>query len=151
MRTRSMVLFRSRPIDCVSSWWRDSAGSSGSTHGTTPSRTRGNTEPNSTRWSNPMGYLYRVAQTSVRRERRASRRVGLPSIDEHRLPDVEPRLPSALGALSERQRVAVMLVDAHGWTLDNAAHAMGITVSSLRNHLQRGLARLRSELGVDGG
>jgi RNA polymerase sigma-70 factor (ECF subfamily) len=99
--------------------------------------------------ANPTGYLYRVAQTSVRRQRRANRRVDLPAVDAHRLPDVEPRLPHALAGLSDRQRVAVMLVHAHGWTHDEAAQAMGIGVSSLRNHLRRGLERLRSELGVD--
>jgi DNA-directed RNA polymerase specialized sigma24 family protein len=100
------------------------------------------------RMTNPIGYLYRVAQTSVRRQRRANRRFDLPSVDEQRLPDVEPRLPRALAGLSERQRVAVMLVHAHGWGHDDAAEAMGIGVSSLRNHLRRGLERLRSELGV---
>jgi DNA-directed RNA polymerase specialized sigma24 family protein len=98
--------------------------------------------------TNPVGYLYRVAQTSVRRQRRANRRFDLPSVDEHRLPDVEPRLPRALAGLSERQRIAVMLVHAHGWAHDDAAQAMGIGVSSLRNHLRRGLVRLRTELGV---
>lgn len=100
---------------------------------------------------NPVGYLYRVAQTSVRRQRRAARRFELPAVDEQRLPDVEPRLPGALSELTERQRIAVMLVHAHGWTLDEAAEAMAITVSSLRNHLHRGLTRLRKELGVDDG
>jgi RNA polymerase sigma-70 factor (ECF subfamily) len=98
--------------------------------------------------ANPVGYLYRVAQTSVRRQRRANRRFELPSVDEHRLPDVEPRLPHALAGLSDRQRVAVMLVHAHGWAHDDAAQAMGIGVSTLRNHLRRGLERLRTELGV---
>jgi RNA polymerase sigma-70 factor (ECF subfamily) len=101
------------------------------------------------RMSNPVGYLYRVAQTSVRRQRRATRRFDLPRVDEHRLPDVEPRLPHALAALSDRQRVAVMLVHAHGWPHHEAAEAMGISVSTLRNHLRRGLDRLRTELGVD--
>jgi DNA-directed RNA polymerase specialized sigma24 family protein len=98
--------------------------------------------------TNPVGYLYRVAQTSIRRQRRANRRFELPRVDETRLPDVEPRLPRALARLSDRQRVAVMLVHAHGWAHDDAAEAMGIGVSSLRNHLRRGLERLRSELGV---
>jgi RNA polymerase sigma-70 factor (ECF subfamily) len=101
------------------------------------------------RMANPVGYLYRVAQTSVRRQRRANRRFELPGVDEHRLPDVEPQLPHALAGLSDRQRVAVMLVHAHGWTHDEAAQTMGIGVSTLRNHLRRGLERLRTDLGVD--
>ncbi|MFA5883082.1 MAG: sigma factor-like helix-turn-helix DNA-binding protein [Acidimicrobiia bacterium] len=101
--------------------------------------------------SNPTGYLYRVAQTSVRRQRRADRRFDFPSVGEHRLPDVEPKLPAALAALPERQRIAVMLVHGHGWTQREAADTMGIAVSSLRNHIRRGLERLRRELGVDDG
>ena len=98
---------------------------------------------------NPVGYLFRVAQTSVRRQLRWTRHVELPAPPPGRLPEVEPRLPAALGALSPRQRVAVMLVHAHGWTHDEAAGVLGIDVSSLRNHLRRGLARLRADLGVD--
>jgi DNA-directed RNA polymerase specialized sigma24 family protein len=98
---------------------------------------------------NPVGYLFRVAQTSVRRQLRWARQVDLPAPPPDRLPDVEPGLPAALAALSPRQRVAVMLVHAHGWTHDEAASVLGIDVSSLRNHLRRGLDKLRHDLGVD--
>jgi RNA polymerase sigma-70 factor (ECF subfamily) len=98
---------------------------------------------------NPVGYLYRVGQTSVRRQRRWSRHVALPPVVPSVLPDVEPGLPAAIGALSPRQRLAVLLVHAHGWTHEEAATVLGIDVSTLRNHLQRGLSRLRSILGVD--
>jgi RNA polymerase sigma factor (sigma-70 family) len=64
------------------------------------------------------------------------------------LPHVEPRLASALSSLSERQRVAVLLVHAHGWTLEAAAEVVGVSTSTLRNHLARGLAKLRDQLGV---
>lgn len=100
--------------------------------------------------ANPVGYLFRVAQTSVRRQLRWQRRVDLPTPPPGRLPDVEPGLAKALASLTARQRVAVMLVHAHGWTHDEAAEVLGIDVSSLRNHLRRGLAHLRRDLGVDG-
>lgn len=99
--------------------------------------------------SNPVGYLYRVAQSSARRQRRWGRRIDLPIPEPHRLPDVEPALVRSLARLSERQRTAVLLVHAHGWTHEEAADVLGVDVSTLRNHLRRGLARLRRDLGVD--
>jgi RNA polymerase sigma-70 factor (ECF subfamily) len=99
--------------------------------------------------TNPVGYLYRVAQTSVRKQRRWARRVDLPAVDPARLPDVEPALPAALASLSARQRTVVLLVHAHGWTQQEAADVLGMDVSTLRNHLRRGMDRLRQQLGVD--
>jgi len=98
---------------------------------------------------NPVGYLYRVAQTSIRRQRRWGRRIDLPEPPPARLPDVEPGLVRGLATLSTKQRVAVLLVHAHGWTHDEAAAVLGVDVSTLRNHLRRGLDRLRRELGAD--
>ncbi len=99
--------------------------------------------------TNAVGYLYRVAQTANRRLRRRERPVVLPPIPEDRLPEIEPGLPSALASLSPRQRVAVLLVHAHDWTQVEAATVLGIDVSTLRNHLRRGLERLRTSLGVE--
>jgi DNA-directed RNA polymerase specialized sigma24 family protein len=99
--------------------------------------------------ANPDGYLYRVGQSSVRRQRRWRRRVVLPPVPPDRLPDVEPALPAALASLSPQQRLAVLLVHAHGWTHEEAATALEIDVSTLRNHLRRGLLKLRTKLGVD--
>ena len=39
------------------------------------------------------------------------------------------------------------LSHAHGWTQSEAADALGCSVSTLRNHLDRGLRRLRAALG----
>src|SRR3954454_20792107 len=64
--------------------------------------------------ANPDGYLYRVGQSSVRRQQRWRRRVVLPPVPPDRLPDVEPALPAALASLSQQQRLAVLLVHAHG-------------------------------------
>lgn len=99
--------------------------------------------------ANPDGYLYRVGQSSVRRQQRWRRRVVLPPIPPDRLPEVVPALPAALASLSPQQRLAVLLVHAHGWTHEEAATALEIDVSTLRNHLRRGLLKLRTKLGVD--
>jgi len=64
------------------------------------------------------------------------------------LPDVEPELPRALGRLTERQRVCVALVHAFGWTHQEVADLLDLSRSSVQNHVERGLNRLRSEMGV---
>lgn len=96
--------------------------------------------------SNPAGYLYRVARSRIRWPR--TRSLGFPPVDSVRLPDVEPGLPAALARLTERQRVAVFLVEGCEWTHAEVAELMGVSVSTVRNHLSRGLDRLRTMLGV---
>jgi RNA polymerase sigma-70 factor (ECF subfamily) len=93
---------------------------------------------------NPAGYLYRVGQSRTR----GRRPVWGPAAEPGRLPDVEPRLPAALAALSERQRVAVFLAHGCGWTHGEVAELLGISASSVANHVARGMARLRAELKV---
>ena len=61
----------------------------------------------------------------------------------------EPGLPRALAALSPRQRLAVVLVHGYGYTLREVAELTGIRPTTVQNHLARGLARLRSLLGVE--
>ena len=98
--------------------------------------------------SNPVGYLYRVGQSRVRRHRRRPTRVA-PAASSGREPWVEPGLPAALAGLSQRQRQAVVLIEGFGWTQDEVAQLTGISRSSIQKHLSRGLARLRQELGVE--
>ena len=100
---------------------------------------------------NPAGYLWRVGQTAVRgatRGRRRERR--LVAVDPR--PDVEltiePGLDAALAALSAQQRAAVLLVHGYGCTLAEAAEALGCSISTVRNHVARGLKRLRAALEV---
>lgn len=98
--------------------------------------------------SNPVGYLFRVGQSRVRRHRR--RRPPLaPEVPHGREHWVEPGLPAALASLSQRQRVAVVLVEGFGWTQHEVAELTRVSRSSVQKHLERGLARLRSELGVE--
>jgi DNA-directed RNA polymerase specialized sigma24 family protein len=97
---------------------------------------------------NPVGFLYRVGERCARRRRSEPR--PIPIIPEDRPPWVEPRLSEALGGLSPRQREVVVLVDAFEWTHREVADLLGIRLSSVQSHLERGLARLRATLGVSG-
>ena len=96
---------------------------------------------------NPAGYLYRVGLSRGRRM--ARRPSALPPVRNDSLPWVEAKLPDALETLSQRQRVAVVLVHSLDWSQTEVADLLGITQGAVRTHLQRGLARLRSKLGVE--
>ena len=93
---------------------------------------------------NPSGYLYRVGQSKARWYHKP--RTFFPSIARSSIPEVEPRLPEALGHLTRNQRVAVVLVYAMDWTEDEVARLIGRSRSTVRTHLERGLLRLRDEL-----
>src|SRR5579875_1544170 len=94
---------------------------------------------------NAAGYVYRVAVSRAPRPRPAA---FLSGGQPPTIPEIEPRLRWALGQLSERQRVAVLLVHGWGYSLSEAAELLGVSMSTLRNHLERGLRRLRTLLGV---
>lgn len=94
--------------------------------------------------TNAAGYLYRVACSG----QRARRQRHLFARAEDPTPDVEPALRPALAALSEQQRVAVVLTLAFGWTLAEVAELTGASISTVNTHRRRGLARLRRKLGV---
>jgi RNA polymerase sigma factor (sigma-70 family) len=93
--------------------------------------------------ANPVGYLYRVGQSRTR-PRRHRPVFEVPDRSEV---DVEPGLPAALASLSERQRVAVVLVHGFGWTHREVAELIGTSPSSVQNHVERGMRRLRRALG----
>ncbi len=94
---------------------------------------------------NPVGYLYRVGQSRTRpRKRPAVFDVPSQAGDIW----VEPGLAGALRDLSERQRLAVVLVYGFGWQLAEVAEVTGIRVPTVQTHAQRGLARLRRALEV---
>jgi DNA-directed RNA polymerase specialized sigma24 family protein len=96
--------------------------------------------------ANPAGYLYRVGQSEARRHFRPP--VYLPPVAAPGLPDFEPGLAPALEALTESQRIGVVLVHALGWPLVDAAEVLGVDVSTLRTHIARGLSKLRTSLEV---
>lgn len=103
--------------------------------------------------ANPAGYLYRVGRSRVRVRGRHSKFTATP-LDEaavagpSRIPEIEPGLGQALAHLSERQRVAVFLIHGMDWKRQDVADLLGISVNSVGSHLDRGLAKLRSRLGV---
>lgn len=92
----------------------------------------------------PTAYLFRVGQ-SKSRGRKAP-------VSFERLIDAEPLfepgLAPALTALTERQRVAVVLIEGFEWTHREVAELLGISVSSVQSHLERGMRNLRSTLEV---
>ena len=96
----------------------------------------------------PVGYLYRVGQSRSRSRREP---VVFPVPAEVGMPWVEPGLAGALAALSEHQRVAVVLAHGFGWTHREVGDVLGVAPSTVQNHVERGLANLRAALEVSTG
>jgi RNA polymerase sigma factor (sigma-70 family) len=95
---------------------------------------------------NPVGYLYVVGRNLSRRRRQS--RPTFTEVPDDRTPDIEPALPGALAALSARQRNAVVLVHCFQWTLTEVAELMGVSKTTVQNHLERGMASLRRQIGA---
>lgn len=97
----------------------------------------------------PVAYLFRVGQSAARRHRRWHRETQFPS--EAQANDTargSPLLDEALARLNQRQRTAVMLVHAHGYSYGEVADALGVSIATVRNQLHRGMTRLRKEMGA---
>jgi DNA-directed RNA polymerase specialized sigma24 family protein len=92
--------------------------------------------------ANPLGYLYRVGQSSTRR-RKTPIVFARPDTRE---PWIEPKLAVALASLTERQRLAVVLVHGYGWRPAEVAAVTGLRATTVQTHATRGLARLRDAL-----
>ena len=95
---------------------------------------------------NPIGYLYRVGQSRSRP--RLTPAMAFPVVAAESSAAPEPALPDALNQLSERERLAVVLIEGFGWTYREVADLAGVSVSSVQSYLTRGLAKLRTALGV---
>jgi DNA-directed RNA polymerase specialized sigma24 family protein len=96
--------------------------------------------------SNPLGYLYRVAQSRARRYTLWSRRAHFPS-EFPDLVDDDPELHDVLemlAGLNENQRACVLLVHGFNWTYDEVAELLGMSRAAVNNHVHRGLTRLRA-------
>ncbi len=97
---------------------------------------------------NAVGYLYRVGQTAARRHLRWLRRTALPP--ERPAADTQSSVGGdvgdALERLSPMQRTCVVLVHIYDWTYQQTADVLGVTVDSVRNHVHRGMSRLRTLL-----
>lgn len=96
--------------------------------------------------ANAAGYLYRVGQSATRRWTRPRR--AFPPPEDHGMPWIEPGLPAALNRLSAKQRQAVVLVHGFGYTHAEVADLLGISRSTVQNHVERGLTKLRARLEV---
>lgn len=93
---------------------------------------------------NRLAYLYRVGQSRTRPRR--SRPLFVPPQQSE--PWFEPNLVHALERLTESQRTAVVLVHGFGWTMREVAECTGVRITSVQNHLDRGLRKLRADLKV---
>ena len=96
---------------------------------------------------NAAGYLYRVGQTKSHNHRR-SPPVAPPLPGSKGDIWVEPGLPAALTALSEKQRTAVVLIHGFEWTQQEVAELLGIARTTVQKHLERGLEKLQQALEV---
>lgn len=95
--------------------------------------------------TNAPGYLYRVGQSRTRHKRPILSFAPPPQGESV----FEPTLIPALKQLTVNQRTAVVLVHGYGWTLREVGDLTGVKVTTVQNHLNRGLAKLRRELNGD--
>lgn len=98
------------------------------------------------RMDNPIGYLYRVGRSRART--RKAPPAYPPPHDGGEHDWYEPGLPQALAGLSERERLAVVLIEGFGWTYRDVADLAGTSTSSIQSYRSRGLAKLRAALGA---
>lgn len=98
---------------------------------------------------NPVGYLYRVGhRIGVRRRSRDGARPAFPAPAGDGPVGFEPALLPALAALSEAQRISVVLVHGYGWPIVEVADLLDVSHSTVRTHLARALQHLRTALEV---
>lgn len=106
------------------------------------------------RWSrvskmqNPAGYVYRTGVSRATDATRKRRKPLFPPEEQHSDVWFEPGLSTALEGLSERQRSAILLIHGYGWTYEEVAQLVGVTRATVQTHVDRGMRKLRHELGV---
>ena len=100
----------------------------------------------------PQAYLYRIALNLFRsRRRKAALRVrrvlhALPPDDGFAAIEEKDSLLQALGALSARERAAIVLVDLLDMDSETAGDALGIRASTVRVLASRARSRLRERM-----
>lgn len=96
----------------------------------------------------PLPWIYRTAFRLATRELKAERRQPPPMPDA--VPGVDPGevidVVRALSSLSDRQRASVILHDQEGFTAPEIGRMLGISSATVRVHVFRGRAQLRSLL-----
>jgi RNA polymerase sigma factor (sigma-70 family) len=98
--------------------------------------------------SNPGGYLYRVGQSRARKFYSKTRPLLVDPAADIAEPWVEPSLAESLDRLSPNQRTAVMMIHGYGHTFEETARALGVTRSTVQRHVDRAMAKLRTDLEV---
>lgn len=99
--------------------------------------------------ANPSGYTYRVGQRWAARQQRLARQSTERTLDAHIDHTTDVDLADALQTLSPRQRQVVILVEGFAMTHAEVAGLLGCKRTTVQNHLERGLARLRAQLEAD--
>jgi RNA polymerase sigma-70 factor, ECF subfamily len=98
----------------------------------------------------PERWVWRAAFRIAAGELKERRRSGLAvRPGSYEMEEPARDLVLALGALSERQRAAVVLHDAAGYPARDVARIVGSTEAAIRVHLMRGRRRLRELLRED--
>lgn len=97
---------------------------------------------------NPAGYLWGVGRNRARRLRARGARL-FESVAVERLPWIEPGLAAALEALSEKQRVSVLLIHGFDWTYAEVSELLGVSKGTVQTHTERAMARLRRTLRIE--
>jgi len=95
--------------------------------------------------SNPVGYLYRVGQSSLRRRFRHDR-LRVDVMPERVVEDrtgIDHELFEALRRLTPDQRQAVVMVHMYAFTYREVAEVIGSTEAAVTNYVHRGMKRLR--------
>jgi RNA polymerase sigma-70 factor (ECF subfamily) len=100
----------------------------------------------------PEGYLYRTAlnlhRNAIRRLAVAARRsVHRPPVDDPDATDRRLDLLRAIRTLPRAQREALVLVEWHGFTAEEAGRILGIEPASVRGRLHRARESLRRRYG----
>jgi RNA polymerase sigma-70 factor, ECF subfamily len=98
----------------------------------------------------PERWVWRAAFRIAAGELKERRRNEVPgTAGSYEMEEPARDLVVALGALSERQRVSVVLHDAAGYPSKEVARIIGSTEVAVRVHLMRGRRRLRELLKED--
>lgn len=98
---------------------------------------------------NRPGYVYRIGERWAARSRRRPASDAPSALTAVNDRYADPDVAVALGRLSDRQRQAVVLVHGFGMTHREVATLLGCRRSTVQNHVERGLRRLRDELQVN--
>lgn len=96
--------------------------------------------------NNPGGYLYRLAKRRAWRVRKPEPRIQTVPVEDQLM--IEPGLTDALTHLSKMQRQVVYLVEGLGMSQREVAEFLGVGRTTVETHLERGMNRLRRDLGV---